>query len=1036
MLKTLSISRNFYLRLFGFRQYLKYCNFHSERSATSSAVKYETNIKENNANKYQKGQVIHGFIVDEVAKVEEVYLTAIRLTHLGTGAQYLHLARDDSNNVFSVGFRTTPKDSTGLPHILEHTTLCGSERYPCRDPFFKMLRRSLATFMNAMTGPDYTIYPFSTQNMKDYRNLQSVYLDSVFKPNLRELDFRQEGWRLEHADVNDKNSPIIFKGVVFNEMKGVFNENQTILAEQLLNRILPSHTYAVISGGDPLVIPTLKYTDLLNFHQTYYHPSNSRFYSYGNFPLEDHLKFINDRYLFLMDRIDTSMSEVPPEKRWNESKKYHITCKPDPMAADSSRQGSIAIGHLCNDITDIQKTFEMQILSQLLLTGPNSAFYKSLVESKLGVSFGPMTGFDAQCKDTIFVVSLLGVKPEDFGKVEEVFNQTVEKVVTEGFIEDQVQAILHSIELQVKHQTSNFGLQLLFNLTPLWNHNGDLIQLMRINEAIQKFRESIKNNPKYLQELVKAYLMDNKHRLILTMLPYEKYDHEKEIAERELLESKLKQLSKQELDQIYLDGKLLLKEQQKQEDVNVLPTLKIEDIKEDVERYKLEDIKIVDIPLQIATEPTNDVCYYRGILNTQQLAQELKPLLSLFNNIISKMGTKNYDYRNFDQMIRLKTGGLNVMNHIVEHKNNLLQYEEGILIESYCLDRNVSDMWNLWLELFNNVKLSDVERFTTLVKIIAADLINGIADLGHTYAMSSAASLVSTVTKRKETLAGLQYVSSMKKMAQMKDLSPVLNQMQEIADYILNKQYLRSAINLCENSKDKILESITDFYSSLKGVPKDAYTLSHDKNIKMEANALHYVLPYTVNYTAKAILTVPYTDPDFASLQILSKLITSLYLHPEIREKGGAYAGGATLSTDGIFAFYSYRDPNSTRTLDLFEKAHDFLSKYPLSQSDIDEAKLGIFQRFDAPVSPSNRGMIKFKYNLTDDDIQNQRLRLKAVTKDQLIYVANKYLQPDQKHIRVGRALIGPVNHDLLNRHSENWKIQNQEEETQARAME
>ncbi|CAL7948466.1 unnamed protein product [Xylocopa violacea] len=1036
MLKTLSISRNFYLRQFGFRQYLKYFNLNSERKATCSAVKHEANITENRVNKYQKGQIIHGFIVDEVAKVEEVYLTAIRLTHLGTGAQYLHLARDDSNNVFSVGFRTTPKDSTGLPHILEHTTLCGSERYPCRDPFFKMLRRSLATFMNAMTGPDYTIYPFSTQNIKDYRNLQSVYLDSVFKPNLRELDFKQEGWRLEHEDVNDKNSPIVFKGVVFNEMKGVFNENQTILAEELLNRILPSHTYAVISGGDPLVIPTLKYIDLLNFHQTYYHPSNSRFYSYGNFPLEDHLKFINDRYLFLMDRIDTSMSEVPTEKRWNEPRKFHITCKPDPMAADSSRQGSIAIGHLCNDITDIQKTFEMQILSQLLLRGPNSAFYKSLVESKLGISFGPMTGFDAQCKDTIFVVSLLGVKPEDFGKVEEVFNETVEKVVEDGFVENQVEAVLHSIELQVKHQTSNFGLQLLFNLTPLWNHNGDLIQLMRINEAIQKFRESVKNNPKYLQELVKAYLVDNKHRLILTMLPYEKYDYEKEIAERELLESKLKLLSKQELDQIYIDGKMLLKEQQKQEDLNVLPTLKIEDIKEDVERYKLKDIKVVDIPLQVATEPTNDVCYYRGILNTQQLAPELKPLLSLFNNIVSKMGTKNYDYRNFDQMIRLKTGGLNFMNHLVEHKNNLLQYEEGILIESYCLDRNVNDMWNLWLELFNNVKLSDVERFTTLVKITAADLINGIADLGHTYAMSSAASLVSTVTNRKETLSGLQYVSNMKKMAQMKDLSPVLSQMQEIANYILNKQYLRSAINLCENNKDKILETITEFYSSLKGTPKNTYILTSDKHIDMEANALHYVLPYTVNYTAKAILTVPYTDPDFAPLQILSKLITSLYLHPEIREKGGAYGGGATLSPDGIFAFYSYRDPNSTRTLDLFEKTHDFLSKHPLPQSDIDEAKLGIFQRFDAPVSPSNRGMIKFKYNLTDDDIQNQRLRLKAVTKDQIIYVANKYLQPDQKHIRVGRALIGPVNHDLLNRHSENWKIQNQEEETQARAIE
>ncbi|XP_017878984.1 presequence protease, mitochondrial [Ceratina calcarata] len=1029
----LRISKASYLRQFGIRQYLKYKNVCS-RSLATTVPRYQ--ISELDTSKFQKGDIIHGFMVDEVAKVDEFYLTAVRLTHLGTGAQYMHLARDDSNNVFSVGFRTTPKDSTGLPHILEHTTLCGSERYPCRDPFFKMLRRSLATFMNAMTGPDYTIYPFSTQNMKDYRNLQSVYMDSVFKPNLRELDFRQEGWRLEHADVNDKNSPIVFKGVVFNEMKGVFNENQTILAEEMLNRILPSHTYSVISGGDPLVIPTLRYIDLINFHRTYYHPSNSRFYSYGNFPLEDHLKFVNDRYLFLMDKIDTSMSRVPSEKRWENPNKEHVRCRPDPMVADPTRQGSIAIGHLCNDITDTQKTFELHVLSQLLLRGPNSAFYKSLVESKLGVSFGPMTGFDSHCKDTMLVVSLLGVKPESFEKVERVFNETVQKVVEEGFVENHVEAVLHTIELQLKHQTSSFGLQLLFNLTPLWNHDGNLIEAMRINESILKFREALKNDPNYLQNLVKTYLMENNHRLTLTMLPDEKYDAEKAAAERELLESKLKQFTQEELDQIYIDGQILLEEQQKQEDETVLPTLKIEDIKEDVERYKLEDTKIVGVPLQIATEPTNGVSYYRGVLNTQALQPELKTLLPIFNNVVSKMGTESYNYRDFDQMIRLKTGGLNFMNHIVERKDNLLEYEEGVMIESYCLDRNVEDMWNLWLELFNNVRLSDVERFTTLVKISAADLVNGIADLGHTYAMSSAGSLVSPVTRWKELLSGLQHVSSMKKIAQMQDLSPVLGQMQEIANYILNKGHLRSAINLGKTNKENILGSMEQFYNSLKATPKETDISVFDRHIDTDVKAIHYVLPYSVNYTAKAILTVPYTHPDFAPLQVLSKLLTSLYLHPEIREKGGAYGGGATMSTDGIFAFYSYRDPNSTRTLDLFEKAHDFLSKHPLPETDINEAKLGIFQRIDAPISPSSRGMIKFKYNITEDDIQQQRLRLKAVTKEQLLDVANKYLLPDQKDIRVGRALIGPVNHDLLSRHWENWRVENQEEETQARAAE
>ncbi|XP_033327237.2 presequence protease, mitochondrial isoform X2 [Megalopta genalis] len=1036
MLRIPNLSRKFCSRPLGLQLFLKYRNSNFERSITTVPTHYKLNASPQESIKFQEDQVINGFIVDEIANVDEIQLTAVRLTHLGSGAQYLHLARDDSNNVFSVGFRTTPMDSTGLPHILEHITLCGSERYPCRDPFFRMLRRSLATFMNAMTGPDYTIYPFSTQNLKDYQNLQSVYLDSVFKPNLRELDFRQEGWRLEHTDVNDKNSPIIFKGVVFNEMKGVFNENQAILAERLLNSILPSHTYSVISGGDPLVIPNLRHIDLINFHETYYHPSNSRFYSYGNFPLEDHLKFINDRYLFLSNKIDRSMSVVPSEKRWEEARKEHISCRPDPMAANPDRQGTIAIGYLCNDIIDTQKTFEMYLLSQLLLSGPKSEFYKSLVESNLGVAFGPMTGYDPHCKDTMFALSLLGIQKENFEKIEHVFHETLQNVIEKGFEKNRIEAVLHSIELHRKHQTSNFGLQLLFNLTPLWNHDGDLIRSMRINEAIGNFRQKMERNPKYLQEFVKTYFMDNTHRITLTMLPNERYDHEKTTAERELLESKLKQLSKEDLDQIYVEGQELLKEQQKKEDLTVLPTLKIEDIKTDVERCNFIDTIVADIPLQVAIEPTNNVCYYRGILNTQGLSTELKNLLPLFNDIITKMGTENYDYRNFDEIIRLKTGGLNFSSHVVEHKSNLSQYEEGVIIESYCLDRNVNDMWKLWLEVFNNVKLSDLRRFETLIKTSAANLVNGIADSGHVYAMSTAASLVSPVTKFKETISGLQYVSRMKKIAQLQDLSFIFQKMQEISAQILNKQHLRSAINLSETNKDSILNSIEEFYKSLKGTSKDPYIYTHDQSVETGESAIHYVLPYTVNYAAKAILTVPYTDSDYAPLQVLSKLISSIYLHPEIREKGGAYGGGAKISSDGVFTFYSYRDPNSTRTLDLFDRTYDFLSKYSISQSDIDEAKLGVFQRIDVPIPPSNRGMIKFIQNITDDDIQNYRQQLKAVTKDQLVYVAEKYLEPGQKNIRVGRALIGPDNSDLLNRHSENWIIQNQDEDAQARAME
>ncbi|OXU19286.1 hypothetical protein TSAR_002748 [Trichomalopsis sarcophagae] len=1034
MLRYPILTRNSWLKSLGVKSQSKFST--CSVSTNIQSVLKENKTERNHGGNFKEGQILHGFIVDQITPVKEMYLTAIKLTHLGTGAQYLHLSRDDSNNVFSIGFRTTPKDSTGLPHILEHITLCGSERFPCRDPFFKMLRRSLATFMNAMTAPDYTMYPFSTQNFQDFQNLQSVYLDSVFKPKLRELDFRQEGWRIEHSDPNDKKSPIIFKGVVYNEMKGVFNNNQNIFVTRLLNSILPSHTYSVISGGDPLEIPKLEHQDLVNFHATHYHPSNARFYSYGNFPLEDHLKFVNDKYLFLSDKIDTSSTQVPSEKRWTEPKREHVLCRPDPLIADPNRQNSIAIASLCNDINDVQETFNVYILSQLLLDGPNSAFYKSLVDSNIGTGFGPMTGYESQCKDTIFIVSLQGVQEQDFDKVEKIYKETVAQVAQEGFSQDHIDTVLHGIELQVKHQTSNYGLNLLFNLSPLWNHDGDIINSMKINDAIATFKKTIQREPKYLQSLVEKYLLQNGHQLTLTMSPSQDYEAQQIAAENKLLESKIKNLTPPELDQIYEQGQILLSEQEKEENIDSLPSLKIDDLKKDVDRYDMIDIEVSNVPLQVAVQPTNGVCYYRGIINTQYLPDNLKNLLPVFNNVVTKMGTEKYDYRNWDRVVQLNTGGLNFSNHIAEVKDDSHKYEEGILINSYCLDHNANSMWELWEELFNGVKLTDLARFETLVKISAADLTNGITSAGHLYAMSSASSLVSPVARLKESLSGLEYINRMKSIAQMKDMSLILEQIQQISDQVLKKSHLRSAINLTNESKDDIINGMEAFYGAIKGSTTTKHVLiSEDAPIKSNNNAVHHVLPYAVNYASKVILTVPYLDPEHAPLQVLSQLISSIYLHPEVREKGGAYGGGASLGSDGSFRYYSYRDPNSTRTLDIFDGTWDFLSKYNISDSEIVEAKLGLFQKIDAPVAPGSRGMTKFTNGLSYDDIQHHREQIKAVSREQLLYVAKKYLSPDASNVKVGRALIGPHNPDLKSRHSENWITLDQEEQSQAQAV-
>ena len=772
---------------------------------------------------------------------------------------------------------------------------------------------------------------------------------------------------------------------------------------------------------------------LVDFHANHYHPSNARFYSYGNFPLEDHLKFVNEEYLKNSTAIDASSTMVPSEKRWESPKREHISCRPDSMAADKTRQSFIAIGQLCNDIKDVQTTFELYVLSQLLLKGPNSAFYKSLVETNLGTGFGPFTGYESQIRDTMFVVSLQGVRSEDFEKIEKVYDETLEKIYTEDFAKDHIEAVLHNIELQIKHQNSNFGMNLLFNLTPLWNHDGDILRSMRINESMKILSERLKVEPKYLNELARNYLIKNNHRLILTMSPEDCYDSRQCEAEAKLLKSKIDDLSSEELEKVYEDGLALQADQAKSEP-EVLPTLKIEDLKPDVDRYETKDIKISGVPVQLSIQPTNGISYYRGIINTRELNNELKMLLPIFNGVIAQMGTKSHDYRSFDRLCELKTGGLSFSSHIAETKDSVNEYEEGIVLSSYCLDKNAESMWKLWEELFAESSLDDVKRLENLVKESAGDLVNGIADSGHVYAMSSAKSLVSSSARLKESLSGLEFVGRMKNIAQSEDFGELLNKIREIRDSVMHKGHLRSAINLSGEAKNEVLEGLSGLYESLKGENGGEKLITRGEGGEDCEKAVHHVMPYAVNYCSKAILTVPYTNPEYATMRIMAKLVTNLYLFPELREKGGAYGAGANLSPEGTLTFYTYRDPNSVKTLDIFDGTWEFLKSYRFPKKDLDEAKLGVFQQIDSPVPPALRGISKFVHGLSDDDVQEQRMRLRAVTKEAILEVAEKYLEPGKKGLRIGRALLGPVNDELKERSEQGWNVLEQDDKSQARA--
>ncbi|CAH1403773.1 unnamed protein product [Nezara viridula] len=969
----------------------------------------------------REGNEIEGFIVNRVAFVPEFSLTLIKLRHMRTGCEYLHMARDDSNNTFCVGFRTTPTDSTGLPHILEHTTLCGSRNYPCRDPFMKMLNRSMATFMNAMTGPDYTIYPFATQNKTDFRNLMSVYLDAVFQPELRESDFKQEGWRLEHELLYDKESPITIKGVVFNEMKGVYGENQTLFNEALMNNMLPSNTYRVSFGGDPKYIPTLTYSDLKAFHKKFYHPSNCRIFSYGNFPLQDHLVFINKAYLAdYPDTNDFSKSTlVPSEDRWDSERRKEITCRFDPLAPDKKKQSSIAISVLCNDIKNIQETFVFQILSELLVRGPNSAFYKSLVEPNIGGGFSPVTGYESHTRDTMFSVGLMAVDPIDFERIVNIYHKTIDNVINEGFDDNQIKAILHNIEINTKHQTADFGLGILFGTTPVWNHDGDVVRAVKVNDKVMKFKKSLADNPLYLQDMVQEYFKDNTHRLILTMIPDMDFERKEEETINQLLARKIDVLLPHQKENIYEMGLELSKEQENNKKIDCLPTLSISDLNKDIERVNLKGFQVNGLPVQVCSVPTNGLTYIRGIINASILSEEAKSVLPLFCNVITKMGTKSHNYRRLDQLITLKTGGLFFSPHIAESTFETSSFEEGVTFASSCLDKNLKGMTNILAEIFTELTLTDVKRFETLLKTMATEAMTGIGDSGHLYAMSSASALVSTIAQHKERFGGLSYVQTMKQLSQSSEFSETLEMMQGIADIVLNKKIMRISLNVSPESEEKSLSALDEMIGKFPGDHKMPFKLTKKEKPVQKIKGYHYIFPFQVNYAALSIPTVEYAHEDFPVLRVLARLLASKYLLPRIREKGGAYGTGANISTSGIFSFFSFSDPKPINSFDIFNEAQEWVqSGSDYTDQDVEEAKLGVFQSLDAPIPPSAKGSRQFLYGISDDLFQKHREIIMRCNKSDLIRVSKRLNSTCQ-----GRALLGPENRDVLLRTGEQWEV-------------
>lgn len=936
----------------------------------------------------------------------ELELTALHLQHNKTGGEYLHLAKDDTNNVFSIGFKTNPPDRTGVPHILEHLTLCGSKQYQVRDPFFKMMPRSLNNFMNAMTYPDHTVYPFATTNHQDFKNLMSVYVDATLHPLLREHDFSQEGWRIgpqnPHEPTSDENA-IGFKGVVYNEMKGNMSNADYLFRTRWQDNVFPSiHD----SGGDPEKMTDLTHDNLKRFQAEHYNPSNSKIMTYGNVALEEHLKFLGPQFdQFEKAQVDQELKM--PISLEDESKTVTVKGPYDPLYP-KDQQYKASVTWTMNETSDVLETFSLGIISSLLLEGFSAPFYRNTIEVGWGASYTPNTGYDPSAKTGLFTMGLSGLRKHDVVRLKDGLQNTLSSIMRKGFDHGKVDGRLHQIELGLKHKTAHFGMGVTTRLQDGWFNGTDPFDAISPEEVVTAFRNEMED-PHYLVDLLEKYWMKDE-TFTFIMEPSEAFAGEQEAEEASRLQTKIdevksryssaeeatKDLEKRERELT------AVQESSSAEDISCLPTIHTSDIPRTTERKTLRHATLDNgHTIQWREAPTNGLTYFRAIQPLQDLPDDLRVYLPLFSAAIQRLGTKNIPLEQLEDLIRLQTGGISFSHHASTSPLDITRSTEGLALSATALDRNVPSMFELLRTMILSTdftKRGAADQIAELIKGTASTALNDVSDSGHAYARRFAEAGLAEQARLTEETDGLTQVRLMMDLAsrpQRAGLNDVIDKLKVIQTFALTAATpLRIALTCGAESSTANERALQDFLGRLPA-GADAYAApTAEAQIPYPVNAKSFFpLPYQVYYSALATRTVPYVHPDSAPLAVLAQLLTHKRLHPEIREKGGAYGASAYAGAlRGTFGFATYRDPNPERSLTVMRESGAWAVNQTWIERDLEEAKLSVFQSVDAPESVSEEGMARFLHGVDESMEQERRERLLDVSLGQLKDVAEKYV--------------------------------------------
>lgn len=926
------------------------------------------------------GGVYSGFQVVHQEAIREIESTVYTMEHQQSGARLLYVENQDDNKVFSVTFRTPPEDSTGVFHILEHSVLCGSAKFPVKEPFVELLKGSMKTFLNAFTFSDKTMYPVASRNHQDYANLMEVYLDSVFQPNIygQPEIFEQEGW---HYDLAKPEDELIYKGVVYNEMKGSYSSPVTVLIDRIKKSLFPDTIYRHSSGGDPQDIPALTYEQFLDAHRNYYHPSNSYFYLYGDVDIEDRLKFIHEEYLSRYTRraVDTSIALQQPTGITELAAEYPILA--GESAADKTY---VSLNYVMDTSQNRELNLAFAILKNMLMDSNAAPLKQALLESGLGKDV--VAFYSDSMAQPMLGIALTHSNPDAKEEFVKLVRATLSRLAAEGLDQKLVLAAVNSKEFELRE--ADFaqypkGLTYSMEVMKSWLYDGPPSTYLEYEAALASIREQSTDG--YFERLIETYLLNSSHSSVVVLKPSQTLASEREAALRSRLTAYQASLTTPELDQLVLRTQKLLDRQNTPDaaaELAKLPKLTLSDIDRSVPdrvptyEHTLDGIKVLHHEVA-----ANTIGYIKLYWDTSVLAADQIPYLEVLARVLGQLETEAYSIEELTSEIGITTGGIRFQNEVFGAGKAAEQdYQGKFSARIKVMQGNIGASLKLLNEMLYHSRLDHLSKLQEIVRREASAMEAALNQKGNEIAASRVLSYFSDRGMYEEQLGGVAYYQFIKELARSMDrqADELADTLKDISEVLFNTQNVTLSVTGTPDTFAEFAAHFTELdlrNREIQSMPLLSARDRADNEGFMSASQVQYVIK---GYDYKK-LGFTYSG----KLQVLKKILSLTYLWNAVRVKGGAYGANLQLRRDGVLLFTSYRDPNLQETLEIYDQSYQFAADFAAGEEEMEGAIIGTLAMMDQPLSPGAQGRQADRYyfeQLSAEDLQRERDEILAAT--------------------------------------------------------